>query len=66
MGSAQTMFERRTRGRSAAGTPCCCQAFWARSQRESPAICDGAGVDVDAVDVVLDDEAGDVFEELVL
>ncbi len=36
MGSAQTMFERRTRGRSAAGVSF--QAFWARSQRERPAI----------------------------
>ena len=59
MGSAQTMFERRTRGRSAAGVSF--QVFWARSQRKAGDL-DGAGVDVDAVDVVLDDEARDVAE----
>ena len=50
-------------GRSAGLTPCVCQLFCARSQRRQPGNLHGARVDVDAVDVVLDDQARHIAQE---
>ena len=51
-------------GRSAGFRPSRCHAFCARSHRLKPGDLGAARVDVDAVDVVLDDEAWNVLEEM--
>ena len=55
------MFERRTRGRSAAGGVL--PGFLGAEPEGEAGDLDGAGVDVDAVDVVLDDHCGNAAQE---